>query len=169
MALINENEIYCSKCGSAYEIREMEGEGNVQYCPTCKSWHFPSFNTACIMIVVDRKNKKILLIKQYSRPDYILVAGYVNRGENAETTVSREIKEETGLSINEIHFNASRYFAKSNSLMLNFIAYTDHPEEICVNREVDSYSWFSFEDAVKNIKEGSLAKEFLLSYVNQFI
>lgn len=166
MALINENEKYCTKCGSLYEVREMEGEGMVQFCPVCNAWHFPVFNTACIMIVVDRVNRKILLIKQYGKPDYILVAGYVNRGENAETTVVREIREETGLDVSEIRFNRSEYFERSNSLMLNFTAYVDDASALHVNREVDSYAWFSFEDAKRNIKEGSLAKKFLLSYLD---
>ncbi|MCQ2411909.1 MAG: NUDIX domain-containing protein [Sphaerochaetaceae bacterium] len=167
MAFINENEKYCTTCGSLYEVRDMEGEGKVQFCPTCNAWHFPVFNTACIMIVVDRVNRKILLIKQYGRPDYILVAGYVNRGEDAETTVAREVKEETGLDVVQIHFNRSEYFERSNSLMLNFTAYVDDASSMKVNREVDSYAWFSFEDARKNIKEGSLAKKFLEAYLDE--
>jgi len=165
MALINENEKYCAKCGTLFEVREMENEGQVQYCPTCQMWHFPVFNVACIMIVVDRKNKKILLIKQYGRPHFILVAGYVNRGENAETTVKRELMEETGLCASSVVFNQSRYFDKSNALMLNFTVYVDDISTLKTNSEVDSYSWFSFEDALKNIKEGSLAKEFLQDYL----
>lgn len=167
MAFINENEKYCSKCGSLYEIRQMENEGQVQYCPTCQAWHFPVFNTACIMIVVDRKTNRTLLIKQYNRPDFILVAGYVNRGEDIENTVKRELKEETGLDANEIIFNKSRYFEKSNALMMNFTVYVDDISNMNTNNEIDSYQWFSFNDAIENIKPNSLAKEFLIDFVNK--
>lgn len=166
MAFINEKEKYCTKCGAEYQVREMEGEGNVQYCPNCQEYHFPVFNVACIMIVVDPQNKKILLIKQYGRPDYILVAGYVNRGEDAENTVVREIAEETGLKVDRIQFNRSRYFEKSNALMLNFTAFIKNGDDINVNREVDSYKWFTFKEARENIKPGSLAKEFLEAYLD---
>lgn len=166
MAFINENEKYCSKCGTAFEIRDMEFEGKVQYCPKCQQWHFPVFNTACIMIVVDPANKKILLIKQYGRPDYILVAGYVNRGEDAENTVVREVKEETGLTVKSLRFNRSSYLEKSNSLMLNYSAFIDNPDELKTNNEIDSYHWFSYQDALKNIKPGSLAEKFLQEFVN---
>ena len=83
MAFINEDERFCTKCGTPFEKRELEGEGLVQFCPRCNAYHFPVFNTACSMIVVDPKEKKILLIKQYGRDHYILVAGYVNRGEHS--------------------------------------------------------------------------------------
>ena len=167
MALINENERYCTKCGTEYEIRELENEGKVQFCPKCQTWHFPVFNTACIMIVVDKTSNKILLVKQYSKPHFILVAGYVNRGESAENTVRRELKEETNLEASEICFNKSFYFERSNSLMLNFTVYVDDISNMKTNSEIDCYDWFSFDEAVQNIKEGSLAKEFLVEFTNK--
>ncbi len=166
MAFINENEKYCTKCGSAFEVREMEGEGNVQFCPRCSEYHFPVFNTACSMIVVDPAEKRILLIKQYGRDHYILVAGYVNRGEDAETAVARELKEETGLTARSIRFNRSRYFGGSNTLMLNWTVEVEDASAIRTNGEIDSYSWFTFDEARRNVKDCSLAQWFLNSYLD---
>jgi len=45
------------------------------------------------MIVINEQTSEILLIKQYGRPWFVLVAGYVNRGEQVEHAVGREIKE----------------------------------------------------------------------------
>ena len=53
------------------------------------------YNIAVSMIVVNEETDKIMLIKQYGDPFYILVAGYVNRGEPLENAVVRENKEET--------------------------------------------------------------------------
>ena len=166
MAFINENERFCTKCGTAFETRELEGEGTVQFCPKCNEYHFPVFNTACSMIVVDPKAKNILLIKQYGRDSYILVAGYVNRGEDAEQTVAREILEETGLVAKKITFNRSKYFERSNTLMLNWTVEIEDASVLKPNSEVDSYHWFSFEEARKNIRPGSLAEWFLDSYLD---
>ena len=168
MAFINENEKFCSKCGTAYEVRQLEGEGDVQFCPKCNEFHFPVFNCACSMIVVDPAEKKILLIKQYGRDHYILVAGYVNRGEEAETTVARELKEETGLTARTIRFNRSRYFAGSNTLMLNWTVEVDDAKAINPNSEIDSYRWFTFDEARRNVKDCSLAQFFLNSYLDSF-
>ena len=166
MAFINENERFCTKCGTAFETRELEGEGTVQFCPKCNEYHFPVFNTACSMIVIDPKTKNILLIKQYGRDSYILVAGYVNRGEDAEQTVVREILEETGLVAKKITFNRSKYFERSNTLMLNWTVEIEDASVLKPNSEVDSYHWFSFEEARKNIRPGSLAEWFLDSYLD---
>ncbi|MCR5761134.1 MAG: NUDIX domain-containing protein [Sphaerochaetaceae bacterium] len=167
MAFINENEKFCTKCGTAYQIREMEGEGQVQFCPSCNEYHFPVFNTACSMIVRDPKTKKILLIKQYGRDSYILVAGYVNRGEDAEVAVAREILEETGLEAQKIEFNRSSYFERSNTLMLNWTVWVKDASALHTNKEVDSYCWFTEDEAKKNIRENSLAERFLLYYLNK--
>ena len=166
MAFINENERFCTKCGTAFETRELEGEGTVQFCPKCGEYHFPVFNTACSMIVIDPKDKKILLIKQYGRDSYALVAGYVNRGEDAENTVAREILEETGLVATKISFNRTKYFEKSNTLMLNWTAEIEDATKLKLNGEVDSCRWFTFEEARKNIRPGSLAQWFLDSYLD---
>ena len=166
MAFINENERFCTKCGTAFETRELEGEGTVQFCPRCNEFHFPVFNTACSMIVLDPKEKRILLIKQYGRDHYILVAGYVNRGEDAENAVARELKEETGLCAHSIRFNRSRYFAGSNTLMLNWTVEVEDADAICPNREIDSYRWFTFDEARRNVKDCSLAQFFLNSYLD---
>lgn len=166
MAFINEEERFCTKCGTAFEKRELEGEGTVQFCPKCGEYHFPVFNTACSMIVVDPGEKKILLIKQYHRDHYILVAGYVNRGEDAEQTVAREIKEETGLVAKKISFNRSKYFERSNTLMLNWTVEIEDASVLRPNSEVDSCHWFTFEEARRNIKDCSLAQYFLNSYLD---
>ena len=41
MAFINEEERFCTRCGTAFEKRELEGEGTVQFCPKCGEYHFP--------------------------------------------------------------------------------------------------------------------------------
>ena len=113
---------YCMQCGTKLRPRFLEGEGEIPYCDTCADYRFPVFNTAVSMIVTNEDKSRILLIKQYSRPTYILVAGYVNKGEDAEHAVVREVKEEMGLEVISVHFNRSHYFKPSNTLMLNFTA-----------------------------------------------
>ncbi|WP_278690824.1 NUDIX domain-containing protein, partial [Clostridium baratii] len=43
-------------------------------------------------------------MQQYGRVDNILVAGYINKGEDAEQTLVREVKEETGLNIKDYQY-----------------------------------------------------------------
>ena len=125
------------------------------------------YNTAVSMIVTDEKTGRILLIQQYGRPSYILVAGYVNRGESAENAVRREILEETGLHAGRIRFNRTRFFEPSNTLMCNFTAFVSDADRLHTNREVDRYSWFSPAEARRNIRPNSLAAAFLNAYLDE--
>ena len=157
-------ETYCRFCGTKLEIRHLDGEGEIPYCPTCGDFRFPTFSTAVSMIVMNHARDRIVLIQQYGRPSYILVAGYVNKGEDAEDAVVREVREELGARVESLHFNHSHYFAPSNTLMLNFTCVLAEGEEVLPNREIDSYQWFSFDEARKNIRQGSLAAAFLNGY-----
>ena len=68
---------HCYECGAELTEKELEGEGIVPYCPQCQQYRFPMYNVAVSMVVTDEETGKILLIQQYGKPTYILVAGYV--------------------------------------------------------------------------------------------
>ncbi len=157
---------HCTECGTELILKEHPTEGTVPFCTKCGEYRWPGFNTAVSMVVMDPAKEKVLLIRQYGRPFYVLVAGYVNKGEDAEDAVAREIREEIGAEVSEIHFNHSHYFPPSNTLMLNFTAVLKD-EALHTNEEVDGYKWFSIEDARKNIKPGSLASAFLNGYFDK--
>ena len=156
---------YCRECGTKLVPRELENEGIVPYCPECEQYRFPQYNVAVSMIVTTQERDRILLIKQYGRDIYILVAGFVNKGEDAEDAVSREIMEELGLDVKSCSFNHSHYFEPSNTLMLNFTAVVDF-EEPHPNKEIDDYKWFTTEEAGENIYQPSLASAFLKGYLH---
>ena len=158
---------YCRECGSALVEKELKNEGMVPYCPSCGQFRFPQYNVAVSMIVRNESNGKIILIKQYGRDSYILVAGYVNRGEACEAAVVREVKEETGMTVSGIHFNRTRFFEPSNTLMCNFTAYVKDDSELDPNEEIDAYTWFTPDEARANIRPNSLAAEFLNAYLDE--
>lgn len=119
------------------------------------------------MIVINEQTGEILLIKQYGRPHFVLVAGYVNRGEQVEHAVGREIKEETGMTVSRIKFNRTSFFEPSNTLMCNFTAFVKDDSELSTNKEIDSYQWFMPDDARRNIRPNSLAESFLNAYLDE--
>ena len=160
-------EKYCQECGTALIEKELENEGMVPFCPKCNQYRFPLYNVAVSMIVISRRTDKILLIKQYGRPFFILVAGYVNRTESLEHAAAREIKEETGMTVSSLRFNRTRFFEPSNTLMCNFTAFVDDESEMNTNEEIDSYQWFTKDEAKENIKKNSLAEYFLNAYLNE--
>ena len=158
---------HCFECGAELIEQKLEGEGIVPYCPQCQQFRFPMYNVAVSMIVINEQTGEILLIKQYGRPSFILVAGYVNRGEQVEHAVCREIKEETGMTASHIKFNRTSFFEPSNTLMCNFTAYVKDSSELSPNSEIDSYQWFAPEDERLNIRPNSLASQFLNAYLDE--
>lgn len=157
---------HCMECGAKLEQKYLEREGMIPYCPVCKAFRFPVFNTAVSMIVLNPAKDKILLIQQYGRRDYIMVAGYVNKGECAEDAVVREVKEEIGLTVTDLHFNKSQYYEKSNTLLLNFFCTASDDSLENMTDEVDLATWFSFEEARANIHHGGTAHKFLEHFLN---
>jgi len=156
---------YCYECGSALTERSSANDGLVPYCPKCGRTRHPHYNVAVSMIVREEGSGRILLIRQYGKPSYILVAGYVNRGESEETAVLRELKEETGLSGLRLQFNRTKFFEPSNTLMCNFTVWIRSADELAANDEIDSCAWFLPQQARREIRPNSLAAEFLELYL----
>lgn len=157
---------YCYECSAELKEKYLEGEGMIPFCEKCGCFRFPFFSTAVSMIVHDPQRERILLIQQYGKRSNILVAGYVNKGECAEDAVRREVLEETGLNVTSLSYNRSEYFARSNTLMLNFTCTVNSDDLSGVSTsEIDKAQWFSIEDARREIRPDSLAQRFLEDYI----
>ena len=94
-------------------------------------------------------------------------SAFPERGEPAEHAVAREIKEETGMTVTRFHFNRTKFFEPSNTLMVNFTAYIRDAGELDTNSEIDRCKWFTPAEARENIRPGSLAAEFLNAYLDE--
>ena len=158
---------YCPVCGTQLVDRELEHEGMVPFCPKCGEYRFPMYNVAVSMIVVSECDRKVLLIKQYGKDFYRLVAGYVNRTETLEHAAVRELKEETGMTAVRLRFNRTEFFEPSNTLMCNFTVFVKDESELSPNYEIDSCAWFTFEEARRNIRPEILAGRFLNAYLDE--
>lgn len=155
---------YCTECGTKLIEKPLADEGMIPFCTKCDAFRFPHFNVAVSVIVLNESRDKVLLIQQYGKKKNILVAGYINKGEDAEDTVRREVMEEVGLAVTSLAFNKSEYYAGSNTLMLNFSCTVAEEHFIAREGEVDHAEWYSLSGGKKAIADGSLAERFLLAY-----
>ena len=119
------------------------------------------------MVVTNRAQDKILLAKHAEDNDFILFAGYIKKGENAEKTVPREIKEELGLDVVKAKYTSSRYHGKKDVLMLNFIVIVEENRPIKLNEEIAEARWCTPEEAVQLIRKGTTAEFFLLNALKE--
>lgn len=49
----------------------------------------------------------------------------------------REVREETGLEVEHLRFNRTKFFEPSNTLMCNFTAFVRTAKALHINHEVD--------------------------------
>ncbi|MGN0014746.1 MAG: NAD(+) diphosphatase [Candidatus Gastranaerophilaceae bacterium] len=162
--------MYCSECGTELIYKDCINfgisDGVVPFCPKCSEFKFKRMNIAVSAVIFNPELTKILLIQQYGNRKNILVAGYVSAEETLEHALVREIKEETNLDVESFYYNQSEYFAKSESLICNFIVVAKN-EKIQISQEVDYADWYDVESAAKvvyrNPQENntSLAHKFL--------
>lgn len=156
---------FCIECGSALEKREIKDEGLIGYCSHCDNFQFDPFNCAVSCIILNPKQDKLLLVKQYGLNHYRFVAGYINRGENAQECLIREIKEELNQNVIHMKFNDTAYYPNSNTLMINFIVTLESENVSEINHEIDVAEWFNFDEAKRFVKPNSLAELFLRKYL----
>jgi NAD+ diphosphatase len=155
---------HCIACGDKLTLKFLEGEGLIPYCNTCQEFKFPVFSCAISTVIVNRDFDKILLVKKTD--DFLLLAGFVKKGEDAEATLIREAKEEANINIIKYKFMRTRYYEKSNVLMLNYISVADNTD-ILIKDELSEAKWFSFEEAKQAVKSDSLAQKFLLAAIDE--
>ena len=113
------NHRYCSRCGKANEDKEDE---RAKICPTCGLVNYPRLSPAIIVAVV--RDGKLLLARSPRFPEafYSVLAGFVEPGETLEDCVRREVFEEVGISVKNIHYFGSQPWPFPDSLMLGFTA-----------------------------------------------
>jgi len=159
--------MYCRECGQKLTLRFCENEGLIPYCDQCESYMFPQFSVAVSMVVTNRAQDKILLAKHVEDDDFILFAGYIKKGENAEKTIPREIKEELGLNVVKAKYMSSRYHSKKEVLMLNFAVIVEDGNIKLQEEEIAEARWCSFDEATELIRKGTTAEYFLANAIRE--
>ena len=136
---------FCNRCGSPTFPEEA---GHVMGCtnPSCAAKHFPRTDPATIMLVHD--GDYCLLGRQGSWPAgmYSTLAGFVEPGETLEEAVFREVKEESGVEVKNIHYFGSQPWPFPQSLMLGFFAEAT-TREITRGAELEDVRWFQVSEA----------------------
>lgn len=90
-----------------------------------------------IVAVVDKEKERLLLTRYAGRRggNYALIAGFSEVGETLEETARREVMEEVGLKIRNLHYYASQPWSFSDTLLAGFYAELDGSDEIQLERE----------------------------------
>jgi NAD+ diphosphatase len=157
--------IHCPYCGDKLIQKEIGDEGEIPYCQKCEVPIIDLPYTCTITLVVNELQEVALIKQDYvSTTNYVCVAGYIKSGESAEETAAREVFEELGIPVERVTYMKSYYYERKDMLMLGFIADV-RKMEFHISGEVDKAAWFTYEEALTKLKEGSIAMQLLKDYI----
>ena len=138
----HQNFAFCPRCGTPTVI---EQGGWVRRCFKDNYEVFPRTDPAVIVAITDEKDR-ILLGSQtvWEENRWSVLAGFVEPGEALETAVHREMKEESGLELEQIKYVFSQSWPYPFSLMLGFEAKASSSEPLVADgEEIRELRWFS--------------------------
>lgn len=130
---------YCGQCGSLLKNQFTVTE---KTCAQCSVSFFPRFSPA-VMVVVRRANEILLARSSHFKLGvYSAIAGFVDVGETAEMAAHREVKEETGIEIDNLRYFSTQTWPFPDSFMLAFKAnYVSGELKVDIN-ELEDARWF---------------------------
>ncbi|GAA5150868.1 NAD(+) diphosphatase [Microbacterium pseudoresistens] len=116
-----EGASFCSACGSTTTLRQA---GWSRRCDGCGTDLFPRTDPAVIVAVESADGERLLLGANatWKGAMYSCFAGFVEAGESLETTVHREIAEESGVRLRDVRYRSSQPWPFPHSLMVGFRA-----------------------------------------------
>ena len=128
---------FCGRCGAPLD--EVPGE-RARRCAVCKLDAYPRISPCAIVLVHDQD--RVLLAHRPRAPFFSLVAGFLEAGETLEECAAREVREETGISVDSVRYFGSQPWPFPHQLMVAFCARYTGGEITVDNRELDEARFF---------------------------
>ncbi|MEQ9423564.1 MAG: NAD(+) diphosphatase [Cyclobacteriaceae bacterium] len=151
---------YCHRCGTFSQSIEA---GHARKCSNSECGHiyYPRISPAVIVLIEHRpKNGEpiCLLGKAGHYPDKMrsTLAGFVEIGESLEEAVVREMKEESGLEVENVRYIASQPWPFPSSLMVGFFAESKTTQLQLAPNEVSDAQWYTRDEIKELVSQGEL-------------
>src|ERR1700733_1110839 len=135
---------FCGVCGGVSAIRSA---GHMMVCTACEAQHFPRTDPAVIMLVTRGDSALLGHSQRFPRANmYSTLAGFVEPGESLEEAVRREVFEEAGVQVGEVHYHSSQPWPFPGNIMLCFYG-EGLTEAITIDPvEMIDVRWFSRDE-----------------------
>src|SRR5690606_31756877 len=115
--------------------------GWMRRCGGCGLEHFPRIDPVVIMLAEHRGRVLVGRQRQYPPRRFSALAGLVEPGESIEEAVARELKEEAGLDVSEVHYVASQPWPFPGQLMIACLATAGDDRLILDHDELEAAMW----------------------------
>jgi NAD+ diphosphatase len=109
------------------------------------------------MLVVDDSDRALLGHNGARAPGWFsTLAGFVEPGESLEEAVAREVREETGVVVDDVTYAGSQPWPFPSSLMLGFLARASTVEIRVDGEEITEARWFTRDELTAQVRSGDL-------------
>jgi NAD+ diphosphatase len=136
-----QNHRCCGRCGGILVASHVD---RAKRCEACEVDFYPRIAPAAIVLVHD--GPRLLLTHVGNRPFWALVAGFLEPGETLEQCAAREVREETGIAIDEIEYFGSQPWPFPSQVMVGFHARYAGGEILVDRTELDEAKWFAHDE-----------------------
>jgi NAD+ diphosphatase len=144
----------CPRCGGSTEPIPGTWGRN---CRSCGYQHFPAIHP-CTLVLVKRQDEILLIRKSEWPPGYYsLPSGFCDFGESLEECARREVEEETGIKIHNLHYVGSQCWPFPGQLMAGFTAEFDEGEIVVDREELEDAAWFPRNALPPSFSQKSIA------------
>jgi NAD+ diphosphatase len=133
------NHRYCGRCGQLTRNKEDE---RARICDDCRLVSYPRISPAVIVAVI--RDDRLLLARstRFASSFHSVLAGFVETGETLEEAVRREVFEEVGIDVRNIHYFGSQPWPFPDSLMVAFTAEYAGGEITLDDDEIVTADWY---------------------------
>jgi len=137
---------FCSNCGGRSDPFRA---GWGRKCGTCGAEHFPRVDPVAIMLA--EHDGRILVGRQpqFAPRSYSALAGFIEPGESIEEAVARELKEEAGVTVDDVRYVASQPWPFPGSLMIACIATAESDALTIDTTELEHAMWVDRDGVAK--------------------
>jgi NAD+ diphosphatase len=130
----------CGRCGGYTRVRDA---GWRRKCRACGQEFYPRSDPAVIVLITDGKRCLLGHHKRYAHKFYSTLAGFVEPGEDFESCVRREMKEETGIKVGEVTYMASQPWPFPHLMMVGCWAQALTTDVTLEEDELHDARWFT--------------------------
>lgn len=155
---------FCGRCGGI--LKESETD-TAMVCPDCGERFYPQLAPAVIVGITNGSRILLAHNKKFRRDMHGLIAGFVEAGENIEQAIRREIREETGIEVDNIRYFASQCWPFPNSLMLGYTAEYVSGAAEPDGEELDELGWYQASAMPEIPGKGSIARRIIDDFIQK--
>jgi len=133
---------YCGVCGTPTEPQPLERS---RKCPACGHTAYPRLSPA-MMVLVWRDGEVLLARSPHYVPGvYSALAGFVEPGESLEQCIHREVAEEVGVQVTDLHYYGSQSWPFPHSLMIAYTARWVSGDIVRQADEIEDAQWYALD------------------------